>query len=406
MKYRDYLNLFLSSGEGSGGSGGSSEPMRDVNFIDYDGTVVNSYSKEDFLAMTAMPENPSHDGLVAQGWNWSFTDAQEYVQKYGILNIGQMYTTDTGETKIYITLAPDTPDNRKTFYVRFQSSIADNVTIDWGDGTTPETAGGTTATNYPHTYTDNGDYVIKLKVNTGTINLIGTTVDVIYGNVNNFYNRARIQRVEIGNNVASIGNYAFLQCYSLVSITIPNSVTGIARSAFSYCYTLHHITIPNSVTIIGESAFNNNYGIKTITIPNSVTNIDINAFYNCYGLEIITIPDSVTSIGKGAFAYCNSLKTLIIPDSVITIGEGALDNAYSLTSLTVPDSVTTIGVTAFRSCNGMGEYYFLGTTPPTLGASSFSNIRSDCKIYVPTTSVDAYKSASNWSTYTSYIYGE
>lgn len=81
MKYRDYLNLFLSSGEGSGGGSGgsSSEPMRDVNFIDYDGTVVNSYSKEDFLALSAMPENPSHDGLVAQGWNWSFEDAQDYV---------------------------------------------------------------------------------------------------------------------------------------------------------------------------------------------------------------------------------------------------------------------------------------------------------------------------------------
>lgn len=401
----DFLDSVTVNVSGGGGGGGG-KAANDVNFFDYDGTIVESYSKEDFLALSAMPDNPSHDGLVAQGWNWSFTDAQNYVQEYGELNVGQMYTTDTGETKIYITLEPNTPNNRKTFYVRFQSSVANNVTIDWGDGTTPETAGGTTATNYPHTYTDNGDYVIKLKVNTGTIDLTGTTAAVIYGNVSNFYNRPRIQRVEIGDNVASIGLNTFLYCYSLVSVTIPNSVTGIAKNAFGYCYTLHHITIPNSATIIGESAFTDSYGIKTIAIPNSVTSIGLQAFYNCYGLEAITIPDSVTSIGDNAFSDCRSLKTLIIPDGVITLGQRVLNNAYSLTSLTVPDSVTTIGVVAFGNCNGMGEYHFLGTTPPSLGTNSFSNIQSDCKIYVPSASVNDYKTASNWSTYAAKIYGE
>lgn len=70
-------------------SGGrSSVPSKDVNFIDYDGTVVYSYTAAEFAELTAMPDNPSHDGLTSQGWNWSLSDAQTYVAKYGKLNVG------------------------------------------------------------------------------------------------------------------------------------------------------------------------------------------------------------------------------------------------------------------------------------------------------------------------------
>lgn len=69
------------------GSGGGSSG-NDVVFYDYDGTVVQSYSANDFLALSAMPANPTHSGLTAQGWNWSLSDAKTYVQTYGKLNIG------------------------------------------------------------------------------------------------------------------------------------------------------------------------------------------------------------------------------------------------------------------------------------------------------------------------------
>ena len=42
-------------------------PMKDVNFYDYDGTVVYSYTKEEFLEMAELPANPAHARLSAQG---------------------------------------------------------------------------------------------------------------------------------------------------------------------------------------------------------------------------------------------------------------------------------------------------------------------------------------------------
>jgi hypothetical protein len=42
---------------------------KDVNFYDYDGTLLYSYTKEECLELEELPSNPSHNGLVAQGWN-------------------------------------------------------------------------------------------------------------------------------------------------------------------------------------------------------------------------------------------------------------------------------------------------------------------------------------------------
>jgi len=69
--------------------------------------------------------------------------------------------------------------------------------------------------------------------------------------------------------------------------------------------------------------------------------------------------------------------------------------------------VTSIGASAFNGCYGMSEYHFKPTTPPTLANSNaFSTIPSDCIIYVPQGSLNAYKTATNWSTYASHMQEE
>lgn len=59
----------------------------------------------------------------------------------------------------------------------------------------------------------------------------------------------------IPNSVTNIGDKAFEDCKSLVSIKIPNSVTYIGDKAFWKCISLNSINIPNSVTNIGNFAF-------------------------------------------------------------------------------------------------------------------------------------------------------
>ena len=228
-----------------------------------------------------------------------------------------------------------------------------------------------------------------------------------------FYNCSSLKSITIPDSVTTIGDSAFSDCWSLTSVTIPDSVTTIGDSAFSDCSSLTSITIGDSVTSIGNYAFWGCSSLTSITIPDSVTTIGNSAFYGCRSLTSITIPDSVTSIGSYAFLGCSSLTSITIPDSVTSIGEFAFYYCDSLKSITIPDSVTSIGVSAFYYCDSLTSVYCEATTPPTGGSNMFSYWDEDeyedvvigCKIYVPTASVDAYKSASYWSDYKDYIFG-
>ena len=159
----------------------------------------------------------------------------------------------------------------------------------------------------------------------------------------------------IPDGVKSIGKCAFVDCYSLVSISIPNSVTNIGDSAFDGCSSLSNLVIPNSVTSIGDGAFWGCSSLRSLVIPNSVTSIGNSAFEGCSSLSSLVIPDSVTSIGDSAFAGCKSLSNIIIPDSVTSIGDSAFEDCTSLSSLVIPDGVTSIGAWTFKGCSSLSS---------------------------------------------------
>ena len=240
--------------------------------------------------------------------------------------------------------------------------------------------------------------------------------------------------VTIPNSVTSIGMLAFFGCTSLISVTIPDSVTSIGNSAFECCYSLTSFygkfassdnrcliidgvlksfapalltryTIPDSVTKIGAYAFGHCEMLSEVTIPNSVTEIKFGAFWGCSNLNGVTIPNSVTEIGDYAFVDCRSLTRMTIPNGVTSIGDSAFCGCTSLTSVTISDSVTSIGEMAFRDCESLTSVYCKPITPPTGGSSMFDYNASNRRIYVPTTSVDAYRLANYWSDYASVILG-
>ena len=244
----------------------------------------------------------------------------------------------------------------------FQQTIANGVTIDWGDGSATETLDGTDKVTTTHRYASIGDYMISLDVVDGcTLGLghesysycvMGSTGNngIVYCNM--------LQKVEIGTGVTSIRISSFLNCNSLKSVTLPNSVTFIETYAFRDCYSL-----------------------SLITIPISVISIALYVFQNCSSLSSITIPDSVTSIGSYVFNFC-----------------------YSLPSLKIPNGVTSIGSATFYNCYSMAYYDFTShTAVPTLeNTNAFTSIPADCKIIVPDNLYDTWIAATNWSAYATY----
>ena len=416
---------------GGGGAVTVNDPA--ITFIDYDGTLVTKWAIADLADKTELPTPPAHDGLTFQGWNWTLEDIKALTQE---MIVGPMYVTDDGKTRLYIHLE----DGRTSPMLGCCPN--GTVTVDWGDGTTPDTLTGTSTSTVKwtptHAYAAAGDYVITLQVE-GSVGFWGANgagkgsylLRYASGQDNrNFAYQNAIQKVELGggitsinsyafyycrsltsitipSGVTSIGSYAFNQCYLLASITIPSGVTSIGDYGVAGCYSLASITIPSSVTSIGGSAFHYCYSLTSITLPDGVTSIGGNAFYNCYALTSITIPSSVTSINSYAFYSCYALTSITLPDGVTNIGSSAFQSCYALTSITIPSGVTSIDSYAFSTCYGVKYYDFTALTAvPTLATpNAFTGIAADCEIRVPASLVDEWKAAANWSTYADYIVG-
>ena len=164
-----------------------------------------------------------------------------------------------------------------------------------------------------------------------------------------------IESVKI-TNATSIGDFAFHSCSNLTSVDIPNA-TSIGDFAFSSCSNLTSVSFPNA------------------------TNISSDAFQNCSSLTSVSFPNA-TSIGGFAFHSCSSLTSVDIPNA------------------------TKIGNYTFYECSSLTTIY-VGTNTSTVCTLSDTNAFDGCtkltNIYVPSSLIASYKSATNWSKYADKI---
>lgn len=351
-------------------------PFKDVNFFDYDGTILYSYSASEFANLTELPANPTHSGLTAQGWNWTLADAKTQVADTGFLDIGQLYVTSDGKTRIYITLYSESVLNPQ---LNFYQTVANGVSIDWGDGSSTETASGTGLKRIYHTYSAVGNYCITLTVTSGTLQLGGDSNarTFFYGAPFGAYRRIT-DKVELGTN-ASFATNAFYNNFSIRTVTIPSSITT-------------HWSCYNAVSL------------KCAILPSGVS---LNNFRNAYSLSCCS-SGKITGLGSGdTFRSAMNLKRFAIPSGVTAIPSYAFGNAEALTKLVIPSTITSIAANAFNGVSALTELHFRPTTPPTVSDSTtFTNLPTDCKIYVPTGKLSNYTTASNYPSSSTYTYIE
>ena len=126
------------------------------------------------------------------------------------------------------------------------------------------------------------------------------------------------------------------------------------------------------------------------------------------GLKSIWFGDEITTPGK--LQGNRNLKNIRLSPQQSSISANFLNGCSALQKITIPSSVSSLGKNAFRACSSLQEIHFLSTTPPTMensgSDSPFYETPSSMVIYVPSASLSAYQSATNWSVYASQMVGE
>ena len=233
-----------------------------------------------------------------------------------------------------------------------------------------------------------------------------------------------------------MGKGAFRDCISLGAVTLPKSY-GLDAEMFAGCNSLKSITWPKEVPnnynsdnsiiyVVGEDAFKGCKSLESITFPDdyqiiitsgtfagcsslksviSLPHLGVpeGAFYGCVSLESITCKYGYfSSVGDYAFRGCSSLKTITFSDSdgLTEVGDYAFYGCSSLKTITFSDDLTEIGNCAFDNCS-LTKVVCYALDPPYLRSEEGAPFDRDCKIpelYVPSSSVDAYK-RSDWASY-------
>ena len=101
--------------------------------------------------------------------------------------------------------------------------------------------------------------------------------------------------------------------------------------------------------------------------------------------------------------YYDNYKDITIPNNVTTIAYRAFANNTTLNTVTFNAALKTIGAYAFDGCSSVNNYVFNGTTVPTLTSYDTFNKESLNSIYVPSTSLNNYKSDVYFKEYTTYL---
>lgn len=326
----------------------------DVNFYDYDGFRVASFTIAQAKAFTAEQYSailpPNHEGLTFQGWNWTLNDITTYNRRY--IDIGANYTTTDGKTHIFVTISEGNNTDTHVYFWWGNGTLD----IDWGDESTHYSlAHGSTfsGAKITHSYPSIGNYDVKISFtqsqSDGEFGPIYRNGDTTYWKENFIMKEWRC-----GNNV----NFNYSGGLNITSIKISTSL-DTKMGSFSNSH-IPILIFPRNVSITGFSTL---YTTCKVSFPKEVTSISGSSNPLTYNqIERIVLPEftsgnSPTNIGSKAniMSYPNSwqanlsnaetLQIIDIVDGWVPTVNITLSGSKQLLTWSLVDFLTKLGTT-------------------------------------------------------------
>ena len=371
---------------------------KDVNFYDYDGTCLYSYTLAEAQALSSLPPLPEHDGLTCQKWNWTLADIKALPENTLGADIGAVYITADGKTHCYFEFV----DEKK---LDVTLNFTGTLTIEWGDGTTTSSATSPAS----HTYASTGTYLAKLysasayKIGGGT-----SALTFVTGNVH------ALKRLHLASNATlHSSGYALYGMRGLETATVH---TGeLYKEGMRMCGSLCAIVLSHMYAIAVQSlqdnsslrvvcapakSFVQNQGLRGCTNLKRFVTGKESAFGDGYHVMGCSSLREIYITGIGAYA-CQStfaLRRAILSENITSIGAQSFYNS-GIQTLNVPENVTSIGTQAFQYCSQLVYLKFNSTTPPTVAnANAFAGVPTTCIVEVPAGALATYQAATNYGT--------
>ena len=204
-----------------------------------------------------------------------------------------------------------------------------------------------------------------------------------------FEGRSDLRYLSIPWTVTSIGEYAFIDCGSNISVNIADPE--------SWCQMQLGNEHSSPLSSAGKVLV---HDIETtsISIPSSVTSIGHYTFYQCRCIRSLFIPSSVKSIGSSAFEDCTGLTSLTLSEGLQSIGGSAFQGCSGLQTITIPSTVNYISINAFGNCKGVRDVYCYAEIIPETHFDAFDATPTEkSTLYVPANAVQRYRTTWPWS---------
>lgn len=201
----------------------------------------------------------------------------------------------------------------------------------------------------------------------------------LYG-IDGFFFTSNVSEVIIPN-CWHWGNYAFSDATNIKSITI-----GVKRIE----------------TKLMDDRLRKQYNTVQKLVLNDLTYMTSYAFASMFALSYVEM-NNVSSTAANIFQYCSALKEVHM-DNCSYVGMMAFANQSKVNKSVYIDNVKSIGQQAFYKNSGLTLYMRSVSSVPQMGYQVFSSTTVNA-MYVPTSLVDSFKTAPQFSIFSNVIYG-
>ena len=192
------------------------------------------------------------------------------------------------------------------------------------------------------------------------------------------FNFCGMSTIKLPSTLIHIGNCVFMSCTNLTEISIPASVEYTGTSLFDYCSSLRKVTLEEGPNLLQWNFLCYNgapESIEEVYVGRPYKTPDNNSAFRALTIKKITFGDYVEEIYSEDMAYCGeALETVILGKGIKWIAGNAFEGDWQVNQL-----------------------YVKAVEPPYVDGEALGNISPEtCTLYVPKSSLEAYKAAPVW----------